>query len=142
MANGVYNKGKYLIATQGASLATCDLRLLLVNAAYSFSAAHNFVSDVVANEISVGGYARQALTSEAVTEDDGNNRAYLDADDVTFAALVVGQTIGGAVLYKFNAADASAELVAFYDVTDTPTNGGDVIIQWAAPGSGGVLYLS
>lgn len=142
MANGVYNKGKYVIANAGANLASADLRVLLVNSAYSFDADHNFVSDVSANEISVGGYARSALDNKILTEDDTNDFAYLDADDEVFTSLASGQTIGGAILYLFNAADSAAALIAFYDVTDTPTNGGNVTIQWAAPASGGVLKLA
>lgn len=143
MANGVYNRAKYMMLDGTLDLPTAaDLRVLLVNASYSFNPDHNFVSDVVANEISVAGYSRQALTTESITEDDANDMAYLDADDVVFASLAAGQTVGGAVLYKFNAADAAAEVIAFYDVTDTPTNGGNITIQWAAPASGGVLKLA
>jgi hypothetical protein len=146
MANGVYNKAKYLLGTGTAVLTSgADLRVLLVKSTYTFDATHNFVSDVIAGslEISVAGYSRQPLVNEACTEDDANSCAYLDADDVTFASLTAGQTVGGAVLYKYNAADASAELIAFYDLTDTATNGGDIVVQWAAPGSaGGILKLA
>jgi hypothetical protein len=144
MANGVYNRGKYLIATAGANLASADLRVLLVKDTYVFDNDHNFVSDVIAGskEISVGGYARVALTTKTVTEDDTNDFAYLDADDVLFAALAAGQTVGGAVLYKFNAADGAAEVIAFYDLTDTLTNGGDITVVWNTPANGGVLKLA
>lgn len=141
MANGVYNKGKYLFASGGITTST-DLRTLLVNSSYSFADTHNFVSDVSSSEISVSGYARYDHSSVTITEDDTNDFAYLDLDDATFTSLAAGQTIGGAVLYKYNAADSSAEVIAFYDVTDTPTNGGDVTIQWAAAGSGAVLKLA
>lgn len=142
MANGVYNKGKYLLAT-GLNLSSADVRLLLVKSTYTFNPDHNFISpDVGAEEISVGGYARQALTTKTVTEDDTNDFAYLDADDLVFTSLVAGQTIGGAILYQYNAADASAALLAFFDLTDTATNGGNVTVQWATPANGGVLKLS
>ena len=142
MANGVYNRCKQLLATAALNLSSADTRVLLVNSAYAFNDDHNFVSEVTANEISVGGYARQALTTKTVTEDDTNNFAYFDADDAVFTALVAGQTIGGAILYKFNAADASAEVLAFYDLVDTATNGGNVTVQWATPANGAVLKLA
>jgi hypothetical protein len=144
MANGVYNKGKYLLGSDTVTLVGSDLRVLLVKSTYTFDADHNFVSDVIAGslEISVAGYSRQPLTTETFTEDDTNDFAYLDADDVTFASLTAGQTVGGAVLYKYNAADASAEVIAFYDVVDTATNGGDIVIQWATPANGGVLKIA
>jgi hypothetical protein len=143
MANGVYNRAKYLLADGTLDLpTTADLRVLLVNTGYAFNADHNFVSEVVANEISAAGYARQPLTGETITEDDTNDFAYLDADDTPFPAMASGQTIGGAIVYKFNAADASAEVIAFYDLTDTATNGGTVTVQWAAIASGGVLKVA
>lgn len=147
MANGVYNRAKQLLATASLQLATADIRLMLVNATYVFDNNHNFIdnagaSDPIDHEISVGGYARQALATKTVTEDDTLGFAYLDADDTVFTALVAGQTIGGAVLYKFNAADTAAEVIAFYDLVDTATNGGNVTVQWATPANGGVLKLA
>lgn len=145
MANGVYNRAKYMLADGTLDLpTTADLRVLLVKSTYTFDPDHNFVSDVIAGsqEISVGGYSRQALANETITEDDANDFAYLDADDSVFTSLASGQTIGGAVVYKFNAADASAEVIAFYDTTDTLTNGGNVTIQWNTPANGGVLKLA
>lgn len=139
MANGVYNRGKQCIMTM--NVAAQDLRVMLVNSSYTFADTHNFVSDI-GNEISVVGYSRQALTSITVTEDDANDFSYLDANDATFSALTTGQTVAGAILYIHNASDAAANIVAYYDVTDTPTNGGDITIQWAAPASGGVLKLA
>lgn len=141
MANAVYNRGKYLIFTNAIGVAS-DLRVLLVKSSYTFDATHNVVTDVSADEISAAGYARAPLSNEAITEDDGNGFAYLDADDTVMGSIATGQTIGGAILYKYNASDASADLVAFYDMTDTPTNGAAITVQWAAPASGGVLKLS
>ena len=142
MPNGVYNRAKFLLATGAINLSTADTRVLLVNSAYAFNDDHNFVSEVTANEISVGGYARQALTTKTVVEDDTNNFAYFDADDAVFTALVAGQTIGGAVVYRFNAADTAAEVLGFYDLVDTATNGGNVTVQWATPANGAVLRLA
>lgn len=141
MANALYNRGKYLIFTNAISAST-DLRVLLVKSSYTFAATHNTVADVVADEITASGYARAPLTNETVTEDDANGFAYLDADDTLMGSIATGQTIGGAILYKYNASDSSADLVAFYDLSDTPTNGAAITVQWAAPASGGVLKLS
>jgi len=148
MANGVYNRGKQLLAVAGLNLDTADLRLMLVNATYTFDNNHNFIDnsgagDPIDHEISVGGYARQALTTTTVTEDDANDFAYLDADDVVFTALTAGQTIGGAILFdQAGGADTARAVIAFYDLVDTATNGGNVTIQWATPANGGVLKLA
>lgn len=139
MANVVTNKFKYEVMIGDANLDASDLRVLLLTSAGTITADTNFVSDIVANELSVVGYARQALANETVTEDDANDFAYLDADDAAFGALSAGETIGWAALFRHTGADATAPVYAGYDVTDTPTNGSTITIQWAAPASGGVL---
>ena len=70
----------------------------------------------------------------------------LDASDVTFTGLAAGATIGWAILYRYSTSggttsDTGQDLIAAYDVTDTPTNGGDITIQWASTSAGGVLKL-
>jgi len=146
VANGVYNRAKYLLLDGALDLpTTADLRVLLVKSTYTFDADHNFIDPGVttgSQEISVAGYARQPLTGEVIVEDDANDFAYLDADDPVFASLVAGQTVGGAILYKYNVADTAAELIAFYDLADTATNGGNITVQWAAVASGGVLKVA
>lgn len=151
MANLVYNRGKYLeiqLDTTGASL-----QLMLVSTGYTANQDHNFVyadsssgvnGEPKVYEIAVGGYSRQTLAGLVRFEDDTNDFAGLDANDVTFAALAAGATVGGAVLYRYSSSggttgDSGQELIAFYDVTDTPTNGGDITIQWASTSAGGVL---
>ena len=154
MANGVYNRGKYIVANK--SLSTEVLRLMLVNTQYVFDPDQNTVkdgssstSDPFTYEISVGGYSRQTLAAMALFEDDANDFAGLDASDVTFAALVAGQTVGGAVCFRYSSSgpttaaattgDSGQDLISFYDVTDTPTNGGDITIQFASTSAGSVL---
>lgn len=140
MANGVFNKG--LLEILNLDVDAQDLRVLLVTSGYTFDNAHNFVADVVASELTVSGYSRQTLANEAITEDDTNDRAYLDADDPTFSSLAAGETIGGAIVFRHTGADATAPLLFFIDLTNTPTNGTDFKVQFAAPGSGGIAYLA
>ena len=148
MANGVYNKGKAEIAKALTDLDGSTLKLMLVDSTYTFNPDLTFIDDGSANdpaskEITVSGYARQTLANKAVTQDDTNDFAYLDADDVVFTALVAGQTIGGAVLFRdAGGADTANIPIAFYDLTDTPTNGGNVTVQWNTPANGGVLKLA
>lgn len=144
MANGVYNRGKYLLAT-GTNLGTANLYLALVKSDYTYEANNNHFSDLSANEISVSGYTANgiALTNKAVVEDDTNGFAFLYANNVEFGpTLASGQTVGGAVLYIGAASAATSQVVAFYDLTDTPTNGGSITVNWAANSAGSVLKLS
>jgi hypothetical protein len=144
MANAVYNRGKYLQASGGITTAA-DLRVLLVDETYVFDATHNTVSDVIAGsaEIAGAGYARATLANKTITEDDANGFAYLDADDAAMGSIVTGETIGGAILYKHDAGgDSASQVIAFYDLTNTPTNGAAITVQWNTPANGGVLKLS
>lgn len=147
MANLVYNAGKEKIANGTIDLDTSALKVLLVKSTYVADADHATIDDGSANdpqshEISVSGYSRQTLSTRTVTKDNSNDRAYLDADDTTFTSLASGQTIGGAIIFYDTGADNTAVPIAFYDLTDTPTNGGNIVVQWAAGASGGVLSLT
>lgn len=147
MANGVYNRGKFLIGT-GLNLDTAALHLVLVANTYTFNNDHNTLVDLEGSEITtstVTGYVRQVLNNTSVVEDDTNDFAYLTADNVTFTTLGTGNTIGGAVLVANtggSGANSNSQLLAFYDIVDTPTNGGDITIQWANTVNGGVLKLA
>ena len=141
MASSLYNTGLEKILDGTINLDTpADVRCLLLKSGYTFDPDHDFVSDLTpaSNEITVSGYSRQALTGEVISRDDGNNRVMYDAGDVTFSALAAGETIIAAVLYVYNAADSAAALLAYIDLVDTATNGGDVIIQWHA---NGIFYI-
>lgn len=155
MANFVYNYGKFLLANGGVNLITDNIALLLVSTGYEGSntvanlADANTVSEIASYELTTGtvsGYTRYALASKSVAEtDDGgtsNGFAYFKAANVTFTTLGTGNTVGGAVLIKDTGSNTTSALIAFYDVTDTPTNGGDITIQWASDANGGVLKLA
>jgi len=140
MANSVTNKLKFRLLSGAVNLDTADLRLLLLKSSTP-TPDTNTVSDLTpgTNELTVGGYARQALANTTVTEDDTNDFAYLDADDVVFTSLVTGETITWAELFEFITNDAGSFVYGNYDVTDTPTNGGNITIQWNTPANGGVI---
>lgn len=136
MPSGTYNSLGSLAAAGGVGWASATIRVLLVSTSYTYDPDHSTVADVSGSEIGVTGYARATLASPTVTVDSANNRVVLDAADVTYSSLAAGATIGGAVLFRrVGGADASSDpLLAFVDLTDTPTNGGDVIVQWSASG--------
>lgn len=138
MANW-YNRGKKDLA--GAfNWVSGDYRCLLVDSTYAFVATHNVVSDVSAKEIAVANYVRKVFGTKSVSQDDTNSRAALIAASITWTALGAGVTIGGAVVYLFNAADASADLVAFIDTNDLATAGNDVTLNLDA--TAGVLQIT
>jgi hypothetical protein len=127
------NRYKKMLANGEIVPGTTDLRLGLLKtlAGHSNVADLNFVSDMESHadfaELTAGGYARQALTGETAAEDDTNDWALIDSDNVSFGAIAAGETIVGAFLYKHNGGtDSANEVLAIYDLTSTPTNGGTV----------------
>lgn len=138
MADLVTNRCKFELFTGDANLDAADLRMLLLKTAGP-TVDTNVVADIVANEITVSGYARQALAGETVTEDDTGDFAYLDAVDPVWTSLAAGETIVFAVLFRQTGSDATAPVYCGYDIVDTATNGGDITISFATPANGGAL---
>lgn len=141
MASLVYNHGAHLIQTQALNWDTSTaIQVLLVGTGYTADKDHEDVADVVANEIAPSGYARQAMAaaSNTITKDTTNDRIVFDGPDVTFTSLGAGTTIHGAIVFADLGADADSPLICFIDLTNTVTDGGNVVIQWA---STGIFYL-
>lgn len=127
---GAYNRGKALLANGGIDWDTTDIRGLLVTASETFNPDDNFVSDVVANEITGGTYVRKALT-RTVVENDTLDRAELTISAIAWLALTATGTPAALITYKYNASDAAAELFGYHEFTATPTNGGDYTLSFS-----------
>lgn len=131
-----YNRGKQLIASAGFTTAA-DFRVLVLAGASVPAGAEdpdlNFVSDLLAVsgvvEAAAAGYSRQALTGEAVIEDDTNNVVNLDADNPTWASVATGETWRAAVVYKEGASDAARALLSLHTLSAAlPTNGSAITL--------------
>ncbi len=142
MASNWYDEGLYQALDAGVSGR--DIRTLLLKDTYSFDPTHATVADVIAGsqEISVSGYSRFNNSAPSVAKDGTNHRAYMDLDDSVFTGLAAGQDVGFAVVYEYNASDASATPIALLDFSDTPTNGSAFTVVWEAVASGGVAYVA
>ena len=138
----LYNRGLLEVLGDARTSwdGSTDVRVLLLNSSHSFNPDHNFVSEVVAQEITVSGYARQASASRTLTELDATDRVVANMATTSFGALVTGQTIGSAVVYRhIGATDSANPLIAFIDLVDTPTNGGTFAVDWND--TDGVFYV-
>lgn len=134
MPNAIYPKWKEarLQSTSNAALdgsGTTGLYVALVDTGvYTYSAAHEFFSSVVAGMIGT----EQELTSKTFTN------GVLDAADSLFTS-VTGNTAEALVFFVKNAgANTTWRLVAFIDtgVTGLPVtpNGGNISLTWNASG--------
>ena len=138
MASGVYNTFKYRNLTKAVDVDTGGdtLKVQLHTSNYTPDADHvttaNLTAEVVGSGYSVGG---ATLTNQAVTQDNTNDRAYLDADDVTWASSSI--TARYAVVVDTT---VSNSLVCWIDfASNKVSSSGDFKIQWAA---GGILRLA
>lgn len=157
MADGIFNGYKAAaigIPTSGTPAARVDviadtIKVMLVTSGYTFNPDDRFVSSAAASEISVTGYTggfggsgRKTLASRTLSADDTNNWAAFDAADVTWTALGSGATIAAAIVFKELTSDALSPMIAYFDIADTPTNGGDITIQWASSPAVALITLS
>jgi hypothetical protein len=134
MASGWYNKGLEELALGDTDLANSDLRAMLLKSTGSFNRDHNFVADVVANEVTAVGYSRQTLTSKVVTKNATADAVYWTADKPVFGPLTVGQTIGYIVVFRHTGDDATAPLLCCWQVVPFGTDGSSYRADWSANG--------
>jgi hypothetical protein len=145
VADTVYNRGKYLITSGGVVWGTTDVRALLIKTtdngtlpSSAWDVDLNTVDGLLTvsniDELTGTGYVRKTMAGFTVTEDDTGNQSIMDANDITWTAIDAG-TARAIVVYKYNASDASAELISIHD-TNFPkvTNGGDLTVQWPSTG--------
>lgn len=124
MANTLYDKAREGLLTKQFNWTSDTFKVYLIDAgAYTFSAAHQFLS-------SVAGGARIAGPVTLTTPTATGGAA--DADDVTFTA-VSGVSCEALLIYQHTGVDATSTLFAYIDTATglpiTP-NGGDIIVQW------------
>ena len=133
MANAVYNKAKEAFLAADIDLDASVVKCVMVTSSYTYSAAHQYLSDVA-------GGARVA-TSSGFTNKTLTNGTF-DADDVTYTTPASGSTVTGLVLFVDTGVEGTSRLICYLDTaTGLPltTNGGNIQIAWNASG---ILVLS
>lgn len=124
MANALYDKGREGFLDGSIDWDTNDQRVMLVKSAYTFSAAHQFVSDLGANDNG----RSAALGSKTVTS------GVADAADTTLTATAAAAS-NALVIFQHTGVDATARLIAYIDTPTsglpfTPSAGQTVNIAW------------
>ena len=124
MANVMYDPGREGFLDGSIDWDTDDVRAMLVLSAYTFSAAHRYVSDLGAN---TNGRSA-ALTGKTVTS------GVADAADTSLLATAATAS-KAIVVYKYDADDAAARLIAYIDTPTaglpfTPSAGQTVNVAW------------
>lgn len=116
------------------------IKLLLVNATDTADKVNDeFVTDIVANELSDASYARKTLASVTYNENSNSHAVWVDAADVLFSALN-NETIEAAYVYREVTNDTDSYLIARLDGVNLVANGGDVTVTFDA--TGGIVYFN
>lgn len=114
---------------------TATIKVVAMDATYVYSAAHDFLSDVP-------GGTRVAVSAALTGKTSTGGR--LDADNFSFGALPIGDTITQLFAFVDTGVEASSLLVIYYDTAadTTPisieTTGGVVDVEWQAVGLGDI----
>ena len=124
MANALYNKAREGFAKAQINWETDTIKAVLVDSgAYTFSAAHQFISDVPS-----GARISSIQTLSGKTATDGA----CDANDLTFPS-VSGASIEVIIIFKDTGTEATSPVLAYIDsgtgLPITP-NSGDIIVTW------------
>lgn len=124
MANALYDKGREGFLDGSIDWDSGDIRVSLVASAYTYSAAHEFMSDIGANDNG----RSAALSSKTVTG------GVADAADTTLTATgaVACEAL---VIFQHTGSDATARLIAYIDTPSaglpfTPSASQVVNITW------------
>ena len=121
MSNTAYPKGAEKILSGAINFAAATIKVALVSDAYTYSAAHEFLSAVTR----VG--TDQTLTGKSVTG------GVFDAAPAEFGILAPGNKIKAVVLYMDTGSPSTSPLLFYMDsVQGLPmdTNGGEVRVPW------------
>lgn len=124
MANTSYPKGAQKMLSASIDFIDDTIKVALVSSSYTFSTAHEFVSDLSTTRIATD----QTLASKSVTG------GVLDADDLNYGAIAPGSTIKALVVYKDTGNASTSPLLFYFDtVTGLPaaTNGGVITVPWS-----------
>lgn len=142
MANMVMNEGIESVIDRNIDFIADTIKSMLVKSGYVANKDNQFIDEGGANDPvdhRVTGTTDQTIGSKATGKDTTGDFGYFDGADSVFSAVPAGDTVAGVVVYKDTGTPTTSKILAYYDVTDTPANGGDITIQWATPANGGIL---
>lgn len=124
MANTLFNSAREAFLEGNITWTSDTIQVYLIDKSkYTFSAAHEYLSDVSSSSHIAGPVT---LTGKTATGGSA------DADDVTFQQ-VSGTQVGAILLVKSTGVAGTSPLIGWFDTATglpiTP-NGGDIIITW------------
>ena len=130
MASGIYQRFKANLMNKILDLEADVIKVMLLDDSHAFTATHNVIGDVSANEISGTGYtaggatlASKAVTQDATTKWDAANAAWTTATFSAWHAVIYDSTLG------------TDDLICSIDFgAEKPVSAGTFTIQFDAAG--------
>ena len=113
----MYGLGLRKVASGSIVFTTDTIKIALLGSAYVPSDTHEFLSDVVDNEVTGTGYTTGgvALSGKTVTTYNPSSRSVAwDADDPSWTSITV-TGVRFAVVYKSTGSAASSPLISYID---------------------------
>lgn len=138
MANGVYDTGRNAVMASTLDWVSDTIKARLVPGTYT----PNYGTNTTMTPVGAGIGTDQTLVTKSVPNDATNHFSFFKAANPVWTAVATGSTVVAVVVYKFITDDAGSTPIVFLDVTDTPTNGGDITIQFASDANGGVYKIA
>lgn len=141
MASFTYNAAKVSLAKAEIDWVDDTIKVALCTTSYVPNKdTHQYFSDIT-NEVSGGGYTAggYTLAGRAVTQDDTNDRAILDANDNEITGLTATFRYG--VVYQDTGVASTSRLIAVIDLDggeNITLTDGRLNITW---NTDGVLYI-
>ena len=125
MASQWFSKGLYHFSLGDVAWVSQDIRAMLMRSTYTFDDADEFVSDLGSTD---NGRLGATLANKTST-----GAGILNADDCVITATAAVAT-NAVIVYKYNAADASALLLLYIDnftgLPFTPAASQNVSVGW------------
>jgi len=145
MASGVTNQALLEILNGTIDPDDDTLKIMLVDDDYVFDPDvsvidpdDDSVNDAHHHELvatnytgDYGGAGRKTATV-TIAKDDTNDRANIKIADLTWTSLggAANDTVGAALLVKEITDDKSSRVIACFDISNTPTNGGNFTLDF------------
>lgn len=131
MASGIYNRFKANLMNKIVDMEADTINVMLLDNGHAFTATHNVIGDVSANELANGnGYttggealANKSVTQAATTKFDADNVAWAAATFSAYHAVLYDDTVG------------TDDLICSIDFGgEQQVTGGTFTIQWDEDG--------
>lgn len=103
--NQLYNSARQKFLRGQLDWNSSDIRLLLVDAQYTFNASHQFLSNVPLN----------GRIASADVPNESSANGYARGGSAKFTGLPTSEQVRGAILYRDTGVEGTSDLVGYFD---------------------------